>query len=43
MEEWISITLLLGSTSNFATGSVAEIESLNITDFSKDPVLPELY
>jgi hypothetical protein len=33
MEEWISVTLLLGSASNFAIDCIADIESLNITAF----------
>jgi hypothetical protein len=30
MDEWISVILLLGSTTNFATDSIAAIESLNM-------------
>jgi hypothetical protein len=41
MDEWISVTLLLGSAAIVATDCIAEIESLNIIAFSKDPVLPK--
>jgi hypothetical protein len=40
MDEWISVTLLLGSASSFAIDCIAALESLNITAFSKDPILP---
>jgi hypothetical protein len=36
---WISVTLLLGSASNFAIDRVTETESLNITAVSNDPIL----
>jgi hypothetical protein len=40
MDERISGTLLLGSASSFAVDCTAALESLNITAFSKDPILP---
>jgi hypothetical protein len=41
MDKWISVTLLLGSVSNFAPTCTAESESLNIIAFSKNPVQPK--
>jgi hypothetical protein len=41
MDEWISVTLLLGSALNFATDCILGIESLNTTAFSKQPFLPK--
>jgi hypothetical protein len=41
MDEWISVTLLLGNASSFAIDCIAALESLNIAAFSKDPILPD--